>query len=252
MFPLRDVHRPQRAPIITWLLVLVMAGVFAWQVGLGSAQGESGFIAAWGARPRCVVSPQACGIDLGRLPDDPGPVLRRWLAPLLSSAFLHAGILHIAFNAWFLWVFGPAVEERLGRLKYLSFYLACAVVASLAHIAAQPGSMLPLVGASGAIAGVLGAHLILMPRSWILSYIPPIWVVPIPSLVFLVFWMASQIMGARALLPPALSHAIGAGAVDASVAWAAHIGGFVFGAACAWRAKPWFKPAAAREKAAST
>lgn len=252
MFPLRDVHRPERAPIITWLLVLVMGGVFAWQVALSSTQGESGFIAQWAARPRCVVSPGACGIDLNALPDHPALILQRWLAPLLSSAFLHAGLLHIGFNAWFLWVFGPSVEERLGRLKYLAFYLSCAVVASLAHIAAQPASMVPLVGASGAIAGVLGAHLILMPRSWILSYIPPIWVLPIPSLVFLVFWMASQIMGASALLAPGLSHATGAGvAADASIAWAAHIGGFVFGATCAWRAQPWFQPRE-NDKPAST
>lgn len=238
MFPLRDVHRSARAPVITRLLVLLMALVFAWQIVLALGHGEGGFITQWGARPRCIVSPDACNINLGAIPVQPTSTLRRWLAPLLSSAFLHAGILHLALNAWFLWVFGPAVEDRLGRLKYLSLYLACAIASALCHVAAQPGSPIPLVGASGAIAGVLGAHLILLPRSWILSYIPPIWIVPIPSLVFLLLWMAGQMMGARALLPLALS---GVPDADRGVAWAAHIGGFVFGAAGAWRARPWFR-----------
>lgn len=249
MFPLRDAHRPARAPIITRALVLAMVGVFVWQIVLALGHGEGGFITQWGARPRCIVSPGACNIDLAALPDEPAQIARRWLAPLLSSAFLHAGVLHLAFNAWFLWVFGPAVEDRLGRLKYLGFYLACAVVATLAHVAAQPGSAVPLVGASGAIAGVLGAHLILLPRSWIVSYIPPIWVLPIPSLVFLALWMAGQIAGARSLLPLALS---GVPASHHDIAWAAHIGGFVFGAACAWRAKPWFARPAESPARAST
>lgn len=235
MFPLRDVHRSARAPIVTRLLVLLMAGVFAWQIVLAMRHAESGFITQWGARPRCIVSPDACNINLAAIPVQPASTLRRWLAPLLSSAFLHAGVLHLALNAWFLWVFGPAVEDRLGRLKYLGLYLACAVASALCHVAVQPGSPLPLVGASGAIAGVLGAHLILLPRSWIVSYIPPIWIVPIPSLVFLLLWMAGQMMGARALLPLELS---GVPDADRSVAWAAHIGGFAFGAASAWRSRP--------------
>ena len=238
MFPLRDVHRLARAPVVTRLLVLLMAAVFAWQIVLALRQGEGGFITQWGARPRCIVSPDACNINLGAIPVHPASTLRRWLAPLLSSAFLHAGVLHLLLNAWFLWVFGPGVEDRLGRLKYLSFYLACAIASALCHVATQPGSPVPLVGASGAIAGILGAHLILLPRSWILSYIPPIWIVPIPSLVFLLVWMAGQIVGARALLPLELS---GMPAPERDIAWAAHIGGFVFGAACAWRAKPWFR-----------
>lgn len=253
MFPLRDAHRSARSPVITRLLVLLMAGVFAWQValaaGLVAGHGERAFLAQWGARPRCIVAPGACHIGLETLQDEPAPLLRRWLAPLISSAFLHAGPLHLALNAWFLWVFGPAVEDRLGRLKYLLFYLACAVVSALSHVAVQPGSAVPLVGASGAIAGVLGAHLILLPRSWIFSYIPPIWVVPIPSLVFLCLWMAGQIAGAREFLPLALG---GAPAPERGIAWAAHIGGFAFGAACAWRAKPWFGRKGEREARAST
>jgi len=247
MFPLRDVHRPARAPIVTWLLVLAMAGVFGWQVVLALGHGEGGFITQWGARPRCIVSPGACHIELGALADQPTLVGRRWLAPLLTSAFLHAGALHLAFNAWFLWVFGPAVEDRLGRLKYLGLYFACAIASALAHVAVQPGSAVPLIGASGAIAGVLGAHLILMPRSWIFSYIPPIWVVPIPSLVFLALWMAGQMAGARSLLPLALS---GVPVAPHDIAWAAHIGGFAFGAASAWRARPWFGKKGEREREA--
>jgi membrane associated rhomboid family serine protease len=238
MFPLRQVRRSQQAPIITRALVLAMVLVFAWQIVLAQVGGGDAFFVRWGVRPRCVVDPEACHIAFSTLRDEPWPVLRRWLAPLLSSAFLHAGAAHLAFNAWFLWVFGPAVEEKLGRLKYLVFYAACAVASALAHIAVAPGSVLPLVGASGAIAGILGAHLVLMPRAWIVSYIPPLWVVPIPSLVFLIFWMAGQIAGARVLLPLSLGGvpASEAGG-DAGIAWAAHIGGFAFGAFCVWNGR---------------
>jgi membrane associated rhomboid family serine protease len=244
MFPLRDVHRPSRTPVVTRLLVAVLVGVWAWQVFLAFHGREGPFVAQWAARPRCVVAPASCGIDLV---ERPAVGLGQWLAPLLSSAFLHAGIVHLAFNAWFLWVFGPAVEDRLGRLKFCSFYLACALAATLAHVATQPLSSTPLVGASGAIAGILGAHLILLPRSWILSYIPPVWVLPVPSLLFLLLWIAGQVASARELLPVHSSGAGGKAAAASGVAWAAHIGGFAWGACCAWGARPWFKRRAKEE-----
>ena len=242
MFPLRDVHRPARAPIITRLLVLLLVAAFAWQVWLATQGREDDLLRRWAARPRCVVEPWACGIDTSAISEQPGSTLLSWLAPLLSAAFLHAGIVHLAFNAWFLWVFGPAVEDRLGRFKYLVFYLACALAASAAHVAAQPHSSLPMVGASGAIAGVLGAHLILLPRSWILSYVPPIWVLPIPSLAFLALWAAAQAAEARALLPREWGGVASQASGEGGVAWAAHVGGFLFGVIWAWRARPWFRP----------
>jgi membrane associated rhomboid family serine protease len=185
MFPLRDVHRPSRAPTVSRVLVLLLISVFAWQIVEASRGHETELVRRWSVRPACVSSPWACGVDTSALAERPGEIVGRWLVPLLSAAFLHAGPLHLALNVWFLWVFGPGVEDRLGRLKYFGFYLACAIGASVAHILAQPHSSIPMVGASGAIAGVLGAHFILLPRSWILSFIPPIWIVPIPSLVFL-------------------------------------------------------------------
>jgi membrane associated rhomboid family serine protease len=230
MFPLRDVHRASRAPVVTRLLVLAMALAFGWQVLVGMQGQEGALLAQFAVIPRCFLTPGACGIELPRQDE------RLW-QPLISAMFLHGGLAHLAFNAWFLWVFGPGVEERLGRVKYLVFYLACGMAASCFHIVSQPLSNAPLIGASGAIAGVLGAHLVLLPRSWILSYIPPIWILPVPSVLFLILWIVGQAGNALVDLP---LNFLG-GSSSGGIAWMAHIGGFVCGAWWAWRIKPWFK-----------
>jgi hypothetical protein len=124
-----------------------------------------------GVKPRCYFSPGSCGISV------PGETQLLW-QPLFVSLFLHGGLLHLGFNMLFLWVFGPGLEERLGKWKFLMFYFGCGLVASLAHIITHPFSDAPAIGASGAISGVLGAYLILLPRSWILTYFPPIFLFP--------------------------------------------------------------------------
>jgi membrane associated rhomboid family serine protease len=143
--------------------------------------------------------------------------------PLFTSMFLHGDLLHLLRNCWFLRVFGDNVEDRLGHGVYPFFYVTCGLVAAGAHLLAEPTSLLPTLGASGAISGVLGAYLVFYPRAWIMSLAP--WfttILPLPALVFLPLWFGLQIwMGLRAP-----DHAGG-------VAWWAHAGGFVAGGALA-------------------
>ena len=226
MFPLRALHGSARTPWMTRSLTFACIAVFLWQVLAG---GASYGIEALGARPMCVIAPGACGVSALH-------ATREWLFPVLASIFLHGGVLHLAFNMWFLWVFGPAVEDKLGSFKFLLFYLACGLAASLAHILTQPFSSVPVVGASGAIAGVLGAFLVWQPKGWILSYIPPFWFLPVPAPLFLVLWAGSQIAGVFGMW---------SGSGEGNIAWLAHLGGFAFGALYAWKRKPRRKKRAA-------
>jgi rhomboid family protein len=144
---------------------------------------------------------------------------------VLFSMFLHGGFLHILGNMLYLWIFGDNVEDRLGHFKYLFFYLACGWVASYAHIWSSPGSRLPSIGASGAIAGVLGAYLTLHPRARVLTLLPLgffVQIVKIPAILFLGLWFLQQfLMGAMSLGVRT--------AETGGVAWWAHIGGFAAG-----------------------
>ena len=138
---------------------------------------------------------------------------------LLASMFLHGGWLHLLGNMWFLWIFGNNIEDRFGRFRYLAFYLASGLIATIAHIAVQPRSTVPIVGASGAIAGVMGAYLVFYPRAKVTTAFTFffIFVKRIPAAWLLAFWFASQFV-----LSP-----------GSGVAWMAHVGGFAFGAAVA-------------------
>ncbi len=132
---------------------------------------------------------------------------------VLTSLFLHGSVTHLAFNMLFLWIFGNNLEDRWGRFRYLLFYLGAGVAATLAFVISSPSSAVPLIGASGAIAGVMGAYLVLFPRARILGllgFIP----LPLPAWVFLGFWFFSQFIGG-----------------SDGVAYAAHVGGFLFGMA---------------------
>ena len=165
---------------------------------------------------------QACGFDdrtfspRGRLPAFPSksPYLS-----LLTSMFLHGGLLHLGGNMLFLWIFGNNIEDRWGRLRYVAFYLVAGLAASAAHIAAQPRSTIPIVGASGAIAGVMGAYLVLFPHAKVLTAITVFFIIfrEISAVWLLAFWLLSQFF-----LSP-----------GSGVAWVAHVGGFVFGACVA-------------------
>jgi membrane associated rhomboid family serine protease len=228
MFPLRDVHKPARPPFVTRLLVTVNIATFAYQWALRLLT-DTDLIASMGVKPKCFVMPGACGISV------PGESAQLW-QPLLVSMFLHGGLLHLAFNMLFLSVFGAGVEDRLGRFRFIMVYLGCGLAAALAHIATHPFSPAPAIGASGAIAGVLGVYLILLPRSWILTYLPPIFIFPVPAPLFLVIWIAGQLTSAfdgLSLFSPGQS--------GDNISWMAHIGGFAAGAAIGWAIKPWWK-----------
>ena len=149
---------------------------------------------------------------------------------LITSLFLHGGLLHIASNMLYLFIFGPAVEQRFGHLRFFLFYLTAGVVSGLAMVWMDPASRVPVVGASGAIAGVLGAYFVLYPRARILTILPLfifIQLIEVPALLYLLFWFALQ------LYSGVQSQSLAHGAMLGGVAWWAHVGGFLFGIAAA-------------------
>jgi len=228
MFPLRAVHKPLCPPLVTRLLITINIVVFfaPWLPGIFGDWARQ-MKAQGGVQPNCYFAPNACGIASS-------PHMDALWKPLLFSMFLHAGVLHLAFNMLFLSVFGAGIEEKLGRLRFGMFYFACGLAATCVYIVTHPTSGAMLIGASGAIAGVLGAYLVLLPRSWILTYFPPIFLFPLPAPLFLLLWIAAQI---AAQLVPAWNRVLESGGSEAQVAWMAHIGGFTCGALWAWKAR---------------
>jgi membrane associated rhomboid family serine protease len=145
--------------------------------------------------------------------------------PLLTNTFMHGGWLHLISNMWFLWIFGPAMEARFTRLGFFVLYIAGALAASAVHLATHPDSTDPVLGASGAIAAILGAYLVMFPRARVITIILLVFIplfVPIPAVLFAAIWFALQLFqGSIELMTPDLA---------GGVAWWAHIGGFAFGA----------------------
>jgi membrane associated rhomboid family serine protease len=233
MFPLRAVHKTARPPFVTRILIVLNVLLFLGEYLPGSwGDGIRAWARSGAVQPQCYSSPSSCGIEL------PQEVRLLW-QPLFVSMFLHAGVLHLALNMLFLSVFGAGVEEKLGKIRFVLLYFLCGIAAALAFIVTHAFSDVALVGASGAIAGVLGAYLILLPREWILTYVPPVFFFPVPAPLFLLVWIVLQIVSqfsqvfARVLFLP------NTGAQD--VAWIAHIGGFVVGVGWGWMTKPWWK-----------
>ena len=231
MFPLRAVHKTQRAPLITRLLIVLNVLAFAarWLPGAWGNEARALFLSG-SVVPHCYMAADACGLESST----------RWSAlgwPLFASLFLHAGVLHLAFNMLFLSVFGAGVEEKLGKPRFLLFYFACGIVAATAHIVTHPFSDAALVGASGAIAGILGAYFVLLPKSWILTYFPPIFLFPLPAPLFLGLWILLQF---AAQFSTTWNRVLNSSSGN-DVAWMAHIGGFACGALWAWKIAPWWK-----------
>ena len=192
-------------------LIVVNVAVFIYEFALG--HGVRDFIAQNGLIPVGIVGAgEATGVPFRPF-------------TLITSLFLHGGWLHVGGNMLYLWIFGDNVEDRLGHVRFLFFYLLCGVAASFTHILANPASTVPTIGASGAIAGVLGAYFLLYPRSRVLTLVPLgfyLQVMQLPAFLFLGFWFLMQfIVGAASL------SASGGGG---GVAWWAHVGGFVAGA----------------------
>lgn len=207
MIPIKDDNPTSTFPLFTIGIIVLNCIVFFYQQSLGRE--AAGFILTYGAVPDAVSSV--------RMTDFPAPLT------LLTSMFLHGGWLHLIGNMLYLWIFGKNIEDQLGHLRFLVFYLVCGAVASSAHIAVTPHSRIPMVGASGAIAGVLGAYIVKFPHARVLTLL---WLgffvrlVRIPAIFFLGFWFIMQlIFGLPSLATP------GAG----EIAFFAHIGGFLAG-----------------------
>jgi membrane associated rhomboid family serine protease len=215
MLPLADTAKQKRTPVVTMLLVAGNFCVFAWELGLGfdrGARAQASVIEAHALVAKRVIAHWDSG--------------QQWQT-VLTHMFLHGGWAHVIGNMWFLWIFGGNVEDRLGAVRYLLFYLLAGFAAAVAQVAFDPSSAVPMLGASGAISGVLGAYLILFPAAWVWSLVP--WVVPvlpIPAVVFLVLWFVVQTLSGLGAM---------ARGQTGGVAWWAHAGGFAAGVAMiAW------------------
>ena len=213
MLPLRDSIRAQRFPWVTLGLILGNALVFLWEVEQGRHLDQ--------ALIRLAVVPVR--YTHGDVAAMFTPAER--IVPFLSSMFLHGGWLHLIGNMWMLWIFGDNVEDRLGRMKYLLLYLVGGIAAALVHIFTNPNSGLPTIGASGAVACVMGAYFRFYPMARVEAVIPPFFFGPtivLPAVLFLGFWFLLQFFSGTLSL--------GARASFGGVAWWAHVGGFLFGA----------------------
>ena len=178
------------------------------------------FFHQWGMIPLEVLEGRALTIDFSGCPAGTEVVGKSVYGSVITSMFVHGGFLHIGGNMLFLWIFGNNIEDRLGKIRFLAFYMITGIAAGLAHAFANPSSTIPTVGASGAVAGLLGAYLILFPRARITTIVPIffLYIVKLPAMVVLVMWFVSQFfIGA--------SQQFGGG----GVAWMAHVGGFVAG-----------------------
>lgn len=229
LLPLRDTNPLRRRPVATWTLIALTSGVYRFEVLLHPRHLQEvaylfGIVPARYSHPGWAV---AVGF----------PADEYW--PFVTSMFLHAGFVHLASNMWILWVFGDNVEDRIGRLRFLIFYLMTGFIAGLLHWWTNPHSVVPTVGASGAIAGVLGAYLVFYPRARVLTLLLLLFwplTFEMPAVFYLLWWFAIQLAsGTASLLGP---ERIG------GIAWWAHVGGFAAGAALAPLFANAFRPAA--------
>lgn len=225
VIPIRDANPSLTTPVVTLLLILV--AVFVWffvqprdrQADLEFTYQNAAIACELTTLERLTVEEitGAICIDDGRAGFFPGKSL---VVSVFVSMFLHAGLLHLAGNMWSLWIFGNNVEDAFGKLGYLLLYVGSGAAATVGFAVVNPETTIPLVGASGAIAGIMGAYLVLFPGARVVSIFPVFFLIPftLPAVVFLVIWFASQFAFVG---------------VDTGVAWEAHVSGFVFGAAVA-------------------
>ena len=206
MFPIRDHNPSGSTPWVTWALILANVAVFLVQMPyMANPAAQAAFFRDWALYPVAVTR----GGEYGGI---------------LTSMFLHAGFLHLAGNMLFLWIFGDNVEDRMGRGRYLFFYLTCGIAASVVQWLTNPASTIPTIGASGAIAGVMGGYFLLFPHSRVLTLVP-IFFYPlflrIPAIVYLGLWFVLQLLSGTTSL--------GRGPDTGGVAFWAHVGGFAAG-----------------------
>jgi membrane associated rhomboid family serine protease len=201
MIPLRDVIPSRTTPYITITIILLNSLAWLFELSLGERQ-LTQFLYVYGVVPAALAWPT-----------------------LITSMFLHGSWSHVIGNMWYLWIFGDNVEDRLGHGRFIVFYLLCGFAAAFGQILMDPYSELPTIGASGAIAGVMGAYFVLYPHSRVLTLIPWIFIqiIEVPAIVLLGFWFLMQFLSAGAIAVTANTHGGG------GVAFAAHVAGFIVG-----------------------
>jgi membrane associated rhomboid family serine protease len=215
MFPIRDSVARSRPATVMWTIIAINVAVFGYELTLSDHELRA-LLAQYALIPLRYFSPAwAARYELSPLD----------VSPFLTNTFLHGGFLHIILNLWTLYIFAPALEDRLGAMRFLTLYLASGVIASMTHAVFNATSPVPALGASGAIAGVIGAYAVRFPYAWV-RVLVPIFIFPfffsIPAMVFAGLWFLMQVMqGTSALLLPS---------TGGGIAWWAHIGGFIAGA----------------------
>lgn len=206
MIPIRDSIKSKHFPKVNLALIIASVLVFLYELALDQ-YGLQQFVMKYGAIPDRIISAG------GRLDT---------ILPLFTAMFIHGGWLHLLGNMLFLWIFGDNVEDRLGSVRYLLFYLATGLAGFMAQMAASPVSSSPMIGASGAIAGVMGAYILMFPRSKIIALVPIFFFftfIEVPAFLFLILWFGLQLLNGVA----------GIGTQGNLVAWWAHVGGFLTG-----------------------
>ncbi len=216
IIPLRDINKLERIPFqfvtVTLIVLCVLTYLYQWLAPASENQSDA-LVLSFAMIPAVLTGGVALPAKLDAVP--------AW-ATLITYTFLHGGFLHLLGNMLFLWVFGDNVEDQLGHIRFIIFYFACGAIAALCHLVLDPSSVAPLIGASGAISGVMGAYLVLHPKTrvWVLLF----WRIPLPLPAWLVlgFWICFQVY-------MAMTVSSAPGADGSSVAWLAHIGGFFAG-----------------------
>ena len=209
MIPIRDSIKSATFPIISSLLILTNVLVFIWQLDF-SRKEMLAFIQHYALIPAKITF---------AVLHHPGDLIA--YVPMLTNLFMHGGWMHIIGNMWYIQIFGDNVEDRLGSLRFLAFYLICGIAANITHILIDPASSIPTIGASGAVSGILGAYLVTFPHAKVLTLIPIFFfqLVEIPALIFLGFWFLMQLQSGTLSLVSS----------GTNIAWWAHIGGFIAG-----------------------
>ncbi|MFY9843194.1 MAG: rhomboid family intramembrane serine protease [Terriglobales bacterium] len=213
MIPLRDDQPTFSTPFVNYFLIVVNVLVFLWELSV-SHRALNSFMLQFGVVPRHTLA-----VLTGHSYDG----LATAVVPLFASMFLHASFLHVAGNMLFLWIFGDNIEDYLGHFNYLVFYLVSGLAAGVTHILLNQTSRIPSIGASGAIAGVMGAYFILYPKARVLVWFPPIFLFHVPAWLMLGYWFVMNFLSGTTTAIAETSQSSG------GVAFWAHVGGFVAG-----------------------
>ncbi|AIS51554.1 putative membrane protein GlpG [Thermoanaerobacter kivui] len=215
MFPIRDNIPSRRPPLITLLLIIINSLIF-FTLSSASYSTFAAFVYKYGLIPAKITKLIISGV----------PLSGSDLYPFITSMFLHGNIFHLISNMWILWLFGDNVEDRMGHIRFLIFYLLSGVIAGVFHLVFNPISPVPVVGASGAIAGIMGAYFVLFPSARIITLVPTFFLVPvflpIPAVVYLFLWFLTQLYSGTV-------YSVIGGTTVGGIAWWAHIGGFISG-----------------------